>query len=259
MINRRAIAAMLLAGPIMTALPGCGNILGKQYPPYRYRVTVEVETPEGLRTGSSVIEVSVSIASKRVFGPFAEAGASARGEAVAVDLGRRGVMFALLRNAAGEDWASGAFGIAAKKVTLEESRRLPRDADIDPEFDLEMQRILALRGPHTIPRWFPADLGHPEVRSAYPMLVKFRDIANPKTVEEVDPDNLAAAFGKGVKLRRIVTERTDDPVTKEIRKRLTWLDSVTGSFIKGGPTTPIDTLPLGGSLNSGDFAKDRYL
>lgn len=45
-------------------------------------------------------------------------------------------------------------------------------------------------------------------RSAYPMLVNFGDLADPASVEEVDPDNLAANFGEGVALRRITVEMT---------------------------------------------------
>lgn len=42
------------------ALPGCAA--ADSTPDYRYRLTVEVDTPGGLRTGSSVIEVETSVA-----------------------------------------------------------------------------------------------------------------------------------------------------------------------------------------------------
>ncbi|HET9630690.1 MAG TPA: hypothetical protein VFP14_14535, partial [Novosphingobium sp.] len=52
-----------LAGALALMLPGCG-MFGNSLPTYRYRLTVEVDTPEGLKTGSSVIEVRTALADK---------------------------------------------------------------------------------------------------------------------------------------------------------------------------------------------------
>ena len=49
-------------------------------------------------------------------------------------------------------------------------------------------------------------------RAAWPLMVRFRDIRDPKSVERVDPD----AIG----VRRIAIETTRDPVTTGIEKRL---------------------------------------
>ncbi|MCA9468988.1 MAG: hypothetical protein KC643_26590, partial [Nitrospira sp.] len=40
------------------------------------------------------------------------------------------------------------------------------------------------------------------------------DLTDPKTVQKVDPENLAATFGPGVELKRITLEITDEPVTE---------------------------------------------
>ena len=57
-------------------------------------MTITVDTPEGVKTGSAVHEISNS---KGLFG-FPDAGnpADIEGEAVVVDLGERGVLFALI-------------------------------------------------------------------------------------------------------------------------------------------------------------------
>ena len=55
------------------------------------------------------------------------------------------------------------------------------------------------------------------------MLVTFADRDDPTSVARVDPDDLAASFGEGVKLRRITVQLTDDPVTSGIEERLGWL------------------------------------
>ena len=56
-----------------------------------------------------------------------------------------------------------------------------------------------------------------------PTIVRFRDIADPKSVEQVDPDDLAKSFGPGVKLKSLTVQMTDEPVTTGIEKRLGWL------------------------------------
>ena len=60
----------------------------------------------------------------------------------------------------------------------------------------------------------------------YPMLVRFRDVRDPKSVEAVDAGALDKSFGAGVKLRRIVLAVTDDPVTSGIENWLGWLSDV---------------------------------
>ncbi len=61
---------------------------------WRYEVTITVDTPEGVKTGSAIHEISNS---KGLFG-FPDAGnpADIKGEAVVVDLGERGVLFGLI-------------------------------------------------------------------------------------------------------------------------------------------------------------------
>ncbi|MCA9499915.1 MAG: hypothetical protein KC588_12035, partial [Nitrospira sp.] len=67
-------------------------------------------------------------------------------------------------------------------------------------------------------RWAGALSGLRETRvidpKQYPLLVTFTDLTDPKTVEKVDPENLAATFGPGVSLKRITLEITDEPVTE---------------------------------------------
>ena len=50
----------------------------------------------------------------------------------------------------------------------------------------------------------------------YPRLVRFCDNADPKTVEKVDPANLAASFGSGNRLKRITAQIVDGDVTQKI-------------------------------------------
>lgn len=76
-------------------LSACGAFSEESY---RYRMAVEVDTPQGVRAGSAVIEV---IQGEGIAFPGPEAGgvkARVRGEAVAVDLPGGQTLFALLRS-----------------------------------------------------------------------------------------------------------------------------------------------------------------
>jgi len=57
----------------------------------------------------------------------------------------------------------------------------------------------------------------------YPLLVTFTDIADPKSVKQVNPADLAATFGAGFSLKSITLEVTDDKVTEGVvEKVLGW-------------------------------------
>lgn len=62
-----------------------------------------------------------------------------------------------------------------------------------------------------------------EMVDNYPYLVTFKDIADPTSVVRVDPDDLAASFGAGYRLKAITVQVTDEPVTVGIAERLAWL------------------------------------
>ena len=213
----------VLALAIVTALLWGSGFFHDETPDYRYRLTVEVETPEGLKTGSSVIEVNTSVAGRNSIPVPGTVSHRVRGEAVTVDLGARGVLFALLRSDDNFDWAKNVVYRVASKVPR------VRDAegrlDSDGDFEAQFAAMLEHREPIELPRTFP-NRGHLKDQPARPMLVRLADIADPSTVQRVDPDDLAAGFGPGVKLRRITVQLTDDLVTTGIEQRLTWLPDV---------------------------------
>ncbi|NMW32944.1 hypothetical protein HKD42_12810, partial [Altererythrobacter sp. RZ02] len=102
-MNRRNFLSRVALGAAFV-LSGCG--LGPDpTPDYRYRLTVEVETPEGLKSGSSVIEVQTNIAGEYSIPTPGRVSQRLRGEAVTVDLDDGQVLFALLRSDSEADWA----------------------------------------------------------------------------------------------------------------------------------------------------------
>lgn len=223
MIARRSFLTLAATLGATLALGGCASecstVCGSRQVSrftYRYRLSIEIETPEGLATGSGVLEV-LAIGVKRPDG--ASAGGGTTGEAVVVDLGRRGVLFALLKRVYRRnhhlDELSGDVVLRAgyTKYDQESYAELARD-------------IAATEGVIEV---LPQEL---------PMLVRFRDIDDPATVEKVDPNNLAKSFGAGVRLKRATIEMTSDPVTTGIEKRLGWLGQVANVRSSLIPNTP---------------------
>lgn len=249
-ISRRAFAASLACG-VLFASSACGA-LGRSLPTYRYRLTVEVETPEGLKTGSSVIEVRTQIAERPNLPDANALNIRVIGEAVSVDLGKRGMLLALLRSEDAVNWAGGVMELVTP--------RPPYVAGEDA-YVAWHKAMLANKGLHELPRnassnqrpWRSHEPNDPP--KDYPMLVHFTNMADPATVEIVDPDNLAAVYGQGIKLRRMTVELTRSPVTSGIGNKLIWLNtSSDGGLDKTMGVTAKPTLAQ--RLNFLDFRKD---
>jgi hypothetical protein len=221
-MKRRTFFAAIAGALAVSFLAGCA-VAEDKAPDYRYRLTVEVETPEGLKTGSSVIEVKQALVRAGSSPANQAVERRVRGEAVAVDLPGGKTLFALLRSENDPDWANRIY------VLLEPEKK--------QDFEDALDDALEITGERTLPRMWPANVIMPR-RSAYPMMVTFGDPADPTSVAEVDPDDLAATFGDGVKLKRITVELTDDLVTSGIEKRLGWIDDPSVMELPGWGTLP---------------------
>ena len=66
----------------------------------RYKLTVEIDTPEGVKTGSAVRKITIW-RQPQLLPDIPTIQSDVAGEAVVVDLGRRGVVLGLLRGAGG--------------------------------------------------------------------------------------------------------------------------------------------------------------
>ncbi len=208
-MNRRHIIALAASGAALL-LGGCSIIFPERY---RYRLTVEVETPQGLATGSAVHEIKASdILIKLVDGDQGYVGF--RGEAVAVDLPNGQTLFALVSSA----------------NPGEESLIPAVQSAFDPAYErgaagnLASARKMADAPDGTTAELRPTTRFEQQDRPFYPLLVRFRDIADPRSIEQVNPDAFAAVFGRGYALRRITVTITDDGVTRTLEKRLRWMD-----------------------------------
>ncbi|MEQ1705498.1 MAG: hypothetical protein ABL867_05940 [Rickettsiales bacterium] len=162
----------------------------------RYKLTLTVDDNGKQYTGSSVVEVYRQDTTK-VFAGIGGYGGNYKGEAVAVDLGEKGVLFALLR---GKDTVDHPLYIFMKSF---------------PEYFPARADITVIDGMRKL------DHDKPKTNLSFdklPMLVRFRDINDPKTVELVDPNDLEKTFGTGVKLVSATIEMTDEGVTSGVEK-----------------------------------------
>lgn len=224
MMARRSLLGTGLVAIASLFAVGC-----TQYPKhvYRFKLTINIETPQGMRSGFSVYEITANQRQKILPEEAARAW-STRGEAVAVEIAPGKALFALLKTKAHhEDMASLSmqtlapdwnFDVVGTAERIAKRKDIVSSAEVAPEL--------------------------------YPIMVTFKDINDPTSIEMVDPANLEASFGQGVRLRAVIAEVTEDSVTIGIRRMLPRA-SDRGFFNWDGKSNPNEP----GIFNIGDFMK----
>lgn len=213
MMARRGVLGVL-AGGAVAMLGGCGLFGGQKA--YRFRMTVEVETPQGVKAGSSVYQVWAATNKAKLLPEEHARDWGVKGEAVTVDLGGGQYLFALMKTGAIQG------DLAGMSMTA-----------LDPAFHNDIvesaARIAAGDGVRS-----PAEVA----RADWPLLVRFRNLADPKSVEQVSPEV--------ARVKRIVVETTSDAVTTGIEKQLGWLMRLNGGYLDGST--------IGSAANKGMLA-----
>ncbi|MCK1511642.1 hypothetical protein IVB22_03450 [Bradyrhizobium sp. 190] len=230
-------------GIVLALIGGTPVLYSVAYPSLtlRYRLTLEAEVDGKPKTGSGVIEVIYS--KQPEFASGRDRVSSHRGEAVVLDLGDRGILFALLK--AGSDSRSIPESIILRAFNFDGG------AFPGPTVEEGFKKLRQLSGKRELPL------------TSLPLLVRFRDLNDPMTVEKVDPFDISKSFGGGARLVRATLEIvpegvwplnsfgvTDEPIVKGIDQKLPWLKSLQGKYLHGGGSAR--GAPL--ELDSGDFA-----
>jgi hypothetical protein len=183
-------------------------------PEHKYRLTIEVQTPGGVRSASGIMAVHMGKDS----GILPEAGGSIgmKGDAIFIDLGDGRHLVAALahgKNATNFDGMSrlamNAFAAAGQKVRFKEVNELSGKVQVHGDL--------------------------------IPTLVTFTNLIDPKTAQVLDPANIEAAFGNAFHLKRVILEMVPvglwpldfggpfgEPVTRGIETNLPWATSVKG-------------------------------
>jgi hypothetical protein len=209
---------MVLMGAALAAA-GCAKSFS-----WNQKLTVEVNTPEGVKTGASVVSISVS--SGQILLSQTAAGYRVKGEATVVEVAPGKYLFALLGERSTNELATHTW-----------LDQLPRNADE------AWAKIETLRAKRDVPR------------AEYPLLVTFADINDPKSVKEVKPDKFSDVFGAGYSLSAITLEITDEAVTVgSIEKVLNWAPKLVGSI---GRDTELPMDHIFKKINDGSFFRGQ--
>ena len=166
---------------------------------WNQRLTLVIETPDGDVRGSVVQRIDwegTGALGKAMFSGVDSSSASVQvtGEALAVEVMPGRWLFALLKGGSGwqgEPGLNAGFAIA-----------VPRG-----HFAKSAEGVGEIVG-------FPKDTPVELTPEAWPMLVTFDDISKPETVRRVNPADLAAVFGEGVRLKAVTLEITEESVTE---------------------------------------------
>ena len=193
-------------GPIgLLAALVIGDQIRINRPGHKYRLAVEMETPDGVKSASGVLSVHPDRGYSR------KGSTLTKGDAVVVDLGGAKNLVALLAHVDdrgveldGMNFvALRAFNAAGHKTTFNAMNRMTGTA--------------------------------PVTGALLPVLAAFSDIGDPATMRVVKPDDLAATYGKGFGLRAVTVEAVPngfwpldfggvlgEPVTRGIEAKLPW-------------------------------------
>jgi hypothetical protein len=195
-------------GPLaLLALLVVGDQIRINRPAHKYRLTVEVDTPDGVKSASGVLAVFPDRGYSR--GGHTRTG----GDAVFVDLGSGKNLVALLAHP-------------------------DKSLDLDGMNYLALRAYGAARGSRVSFNQMSQMTGAVPVTGALiPVLVSFADPKDPGSARMVAPDDAEATLGKGYRLHGVSVEVVPNgwwpidfggplgqPVTRDIEARLPWLN-----------------------------------
>lgn len=200
-MNFKYVGPLLLLAALVV-----GDQIRINRPNHKYRLTVEVETPEGVKSASGIMAVHPDRSYSR------GGKTSTKGDAVFVDLGGGKNLVALLAH-------------IDKSLEPDEINYVALRAYKAAGRNVSFNQMSRMTG--TVP----------VTGEVIPVLVSFTDPADPASARRVQPDNIESVLGKGIRLRGISAEVVPngvwpldfggplgDPVTRGIEARLPWLN-----------------------------------
>jgi hypothetical protein len=235
LMRRTKILASILAMLAVT-LGGCGRS-----ETYRYKLTLSVDTPDGVKTAFNVVEVRHAAVSL----PARGVNTRVKGEALYLDLGPgKRPLIALLTKRLPDNigpseamrWRHWGGDAPTTVLGLLNGEKFPLPDMLD-----YVARFRPWRGQSAITT---ADL---------PDLVTFSDISEPASVTSVDPDDLSATLGDGVSWKSVTLEVTNDVLTSGIERQLPWLPSYFDKLLDGRKPGQRGDGTLASRMNTASF------
>jgi hypothetical protein len=182
-------------------------------PGHKYRLTVEVETPEGVKSSAGILAVTPD----RGYSRRGQTSASA--EAIFVDLGGGKNLVALLAHVDDKKLDLDAINYVALRAYTAAGGKRVNFNDMS-----KMAGVVPVKG------------------ELIPLLVTFADAANPGTARNVPSADSESVLGQGYRLRSVTAEVVPngfwpidfggplgEPVTRGIAARFPWLDRPEGA------------------------------
>lgn len=196
-----------------------------------YKMTVNVNTPEGLCSGSSVWSWAME---KTTIAGSTSYGGKFRGEAVAVDLPSGKTLFALCNQALIPE--------RHFRDLIMHRERKDRVADIrDIASNVGAVRQLPCK-----------QKGKDKSQGSYGgKLVSFSDINDPLSIFLVDYHDASATLGEGYNVESVMVTITDEEVTTGIERRLNWLPEYYDKYFNGSKRYTIKDIDKGLSARTG--------
>ncbi len=180
---------------------------------FRYKLTAEVNTPEGVKTGSSVIEVSYS--HNGDWGGGETPNLHMTGEAPYIDLGSGKNLFLMLTNRASGRNLSESFHRPEGAL---DAFKLPLKA-LDLHWEIGDQRSLIVQ----VQEARAKGLVNVPFENL-PTLISFKDLTNPDSVQVVQPDGVSKIYGSLYALKNVTLEVTYEYPQSKIETTLPWLE-----------------------------------
>jgi hypothetical protein len=216
----------------MLAMAGCMRTASASY-----LMTIEVDDNGKIYTGNGVWKQSFEGNAPR-----------GRGDAIAVDIGTKGTLFVLVKTRSdGPDevfYGNDLFGERGRA-----KRGVPTKGFDKIEDVMDIASRVGESG--------FVDCSNLGTFASCPRMVAFRDLSDPQSVVEVDPINLEAFFGSGVRLLPIRVTVTTERVTKSDNcKKLPWLNQFNDLQLDGKDYKDGNVRDRGikGQLRAGSFS-----
>ncbi len=185
-----------------------------------YHITIEIETPEGIKSGSAVRQIVIS--NRFALNPdISPVYYNVRGEAVIIDLGDRGYVFVLVGRGPEEFRSAFPYRSNDLREVIKYYNNLENGA----------QAVL---------------------EKSHPRLVMFDDLNDPMTVKGIDRLKMDEVLGEGVTFKRATIEITDDPMTTGIENMLPWLKNLKANL---DGTSGTFSNKLSNTLHVGNFRR----
>lgn len=180
---------------------------------WRYKIAIEVETPEGIKSGSAVRELRALKNNQELLPQVPPFNFEVVGEAIIIDLGERGKLFGLV------GWRADLLGSFADvfephpRSFQSITTSLNHDVDLEPGTSRPFDREI----------WF----------------VAFRDIEDPQSILTIEPEAFNEFFGDGVKLKSKTITIVDEPVSfGAVEDALSWIEYKRMGIGKWDPSRP---------------------